>query len=144
MIILRTLGEKLEYYSKAVLRIGISIVFLWLGVLQLTDSQLWKEYVPDIIIGIIANPELLVVINGTVHIVLGTLLLAGGFTRITAWALSANLIIILLGIGYDIIGILTLGMLAGTISIAMTSNDPLRIDNRIRLFRKKKDPISFD
>jgi len=133
----------MEYYAPSLLRIGLALVYLWFGISQITSPLLFTQYVPDFISGVIENSELVVFITGIIVAILGLLLLLGLLTRIITWILVIHMIIVILGIGYNSIGIKTFGIIIGTITIAMTRNDPLRLDNRIR-FGKKKDLISFD
>ena len=143
MIVLKTLGEKLEYYSSSILRIGLAIVYLWFGISQIMSPLLFTQYIPDFISALIENSELIVFITGILVSLLGLLLLLGLVTRIIAWILVIHTIIVLTGIGYNSMGVQSFGILIGTITIAMTRNDSLRLDNRIK-FGKRKDSISFD
>jgi uncharacterized membrane protein YphA (DoxX/SURF4 family) len=143
MIVLKTLGERLEYYAPTVLRIGMAAIFLWFGIAQVMSPGQWTSQVPEIIAGFAENTELTVFLAGIAEIILGGMLLLGVLTRIVSWILVALTAVILSGIGYNSDGVMAFSMLIGMLTVAMTRNDPLRIDNRIR-WGKKKDPISFD
>ena len=143
MIVLKSLGERMEYYAPSLLRMGLALVYLWFGISQIMSPLLFTQYIPDFLTALLDNSELIVLSSGIIVSLLGLLLLLGLMTKIVAWILVFHMIIVLNGIGYNSMGVKSFGILIGTITIAMTRNDSLRLDNKIK-FGKKKDVISFD
>ncbi len=85
---LQTHGKE---YAPIVVRLGVSAVFLWFGVMQLLKPDNFTRYLPEFLYG---QPysQTLVLLNGGFEIVFGLLLLAGLFTRLAAFLLGFHLL----------------------------------------------------
>src|SRR3989344_7748252 len=112
----------LKKYAPIVIRIGISLVFLWFGIYQLINPESFLGYVPQAIyehsiemshehslqfFHNIPKPSIHVLImgNGIFEVIFGGLLLIGLFTRVSALLLSLHLAVIMFSIGYNDIGV---------------------------------------
>lgn len=125
--------ENLSQYSKILVRITISLVFLWFGINQIFLPDSFIGYLPNFIL---ANDyaKTFVIFNGVFELVLGTLLIIGLFTRITALILAFHLFIIAINLGYNDILVRDLGLAFVTLSIFVGGEDKWCID----YWRKKK------
>jgi uncharacterized membrane protein YphA (DoxX/SURF4 family) len=116
-------------FAPSVLRIGISLVFIWFGLQQLTDAALWLGYVPDAIVAIShVSITTLVHFNGAFELIFGLALLAGLFTRTTALLLALHMIDIVIIVGYTSIGIRDFGVAVATIAIFLYGADAISLD----------------
>ncbi len=113
-----TLSEKARLYAPAVLRIGISLVFLWFGTQQLINTNQWVGLIPESLTNVInISTSTLVHFNGSFEIVFGLALLFGFFTRITSLLLALHMFHIMLTVGYSAIGVRDFGVAIATTAV---------------------------
>ena len=124
----------LEKYSKPVLRIGISLVFLFFGSQQLTNNSSWQGFVPDFALILGLTAEKIVMFNSIFELSFGLLLLFGIYTRIVALFLSIHLFIISFSLGFNDLGMRDFGLAIATFVVFMNGNDNLSLGN---IFTKK-------
>ena len=79
----------MEYkeYGPIVLRISLSLVFLWFGLTGVFNTEQFLGYVPEFAYSFPISIENIVILNGVFEIILGILLIAGLFTRVVAFVL---------------------------------------------------------
>ena len=124
----------IEHYKKhapSILRIGISLVFIWFGVSQLINPGNFLGYVPGWSLNIM-SPLLTIMLNSIYEIIFGILMLLGLFTRLSALLLSIKLLIIILPTGYNDIAVRDFGLLISAVSVVLNGPDQLSIDSRRR------------
>jgi len=124
-----------KQYVPLVLRIGLSFVFLWFGVNQVIDPIAFQSYVPELVYtedGLHIDAVRVVLLNGIFEIVLGLLLIAGLFTRVTALIMGLHLISIIIALGYNEIAIRDVGLLCITIALVLHGPDRFSLDAKIR------------
>ena len=124
--------EKYRLYAPVIVRIGMSLVFLWFGFNQLVDSQSWLGWLPDWAYALPLGPLTLIFLNGLFEVILGGLLLAGLFTRIVAILLSLHLIGIAIAVGYNDVAIRDAGLSLATFSVFLQGPDMLCLDTKWR------------
>lgn len=118
-------------YAPAVLRVGISLVFLWFAFQQLTDTGTWTGFVPDIVVSLSGvSAETLVLFNGVFEMVAGLALLVGFYTRLSATLLALHMFHLLFIVGYSAIGVRDFGIAVATLSIALVEADRWTLDRR--------------
>jgi len=122
-------------YSKIILRVGLSLVFLWFGFSQLIDAESWTVFVPEVALNFGLSAGNIVFLNGMAEVVLGLLLILGIFTRASALILSLHLFGISFGLGYNAIMIRDLGLAIATFSVFLSGRDKWCLDNK--LFKSK-------
>ena len=135
-------------YAPVVVRIGISLVFLWFGLHELTDAASFVGWLPDFITNphgmmmggmqmmhVNFTPLRFVYGNGIFEVVFGLLLLLGLFTRVSAFLLGIHLLGIAFSIGYNEIGVRDFGLTLATFSIFLYGADIWCLD------RKRKKSI---
>ena len=144
--------KKLKQYAPILIRISISLVFLWFGISQVINPESFFGYIPQWIyphsVEIIhehalqsmhnfpLTPHLIIMSNGVFEIIFGFLLLLGLFTRLDALVLSLHMILIILNIGYNDIAIRDLGLLMATISIVLYGPDKWCLDKKRKKWNK--------
>lgn len=109
-------------------RIGISFVFLWFGYSQLMHPENFVSWIPKEAERILAQPTILVILNGAFEMSFGLLLLIGVYTKIVALALGVHLALITASIGLTEIGVRDIGLTLATLSIALAKPDKLTVD----------------
>lgn len=125
--------EKNQKYGSVIIRIGISLVFLWFGISQLYDPSSWTAFVPDYATNMIpVAATTLVFLNGLFEVVFAGLLITGFFTRISALLLALHMAHIITVVGYNEIAVRDFGIFMGALSVFFTGPDFLTIDNRIK------------
>jgi len=112
-----------EEYGKIILRIGISLVFLWFGLNQIFDSESWTSYVPQFMDKFGIPPEIVILLNGILETAFGLLLLFGIFTRVASLILAIHLFFITLTLGYNEIAVRDLGLTFATLAVFFNGTD---------------------
>jgi uncharacterized membrane protein YphA (DoxX/SURF4 family) len=120
---------KLENYSKEILRIGITLVYIWFGLSQLITPSSWIGYLPTWIYSIPIDITYFIYVNGGIEIILGILILLGFKVRILALILSLHMLLIMFHLGYNDILIRDFGILIGTFVIYLNGTDKWCLGN---------------
>ena len=116
--------------SKAVLRISLALVFLYFGISQLISQDRWIGFIPDFVANIV-NSEIMVVINGSLEVILGSLMLLGFFVRPVALILSLHLFIIAVSIGFSPTGVRDFGLSMSTLAVFLNGSDKYCLQERL-------------
>lgn len=124
--------KKTKQYSPIILRIGLSLVFLWFGFNELFDTATWLSYIPPWTNDLPIGPITLVLINGGIEAVFGILLLLGIFTRFSAGILAIHHLFILVILGYNEIAIRDFGLFAALIAVFLFGKDKWCLDSKVK------------
>jgi uncharacterized membrane protein YphA (DoxX/SURF4 family) len=124
--------KELEKYSKPVLRIALSFVFLYFGISQISSPFVWTGFVPDFVVNMGIGAESVVIMNGVLEILLGSLLLLGFFVRISSGILFLHLIVIASSIGFNPLGIRDFGLAFATLAVFLNGYDWLCLGRKFR------------
>lgn len=119
---------KLSMYAPVVVRVGISLVFLWFGTSQVGDPESWTRLLPDWTASLPFAAETLIKFNGGFEILFGTLLLLGLYVRPVALLLALHLFHVVSVVGYNGIGVRDFGLALATTSIFLHGSDHLTLD----------------
>ena len=134
-------------YSVDIVRIAVSLVFLWFGINQLVNPESFLGYLPQWLYtqqGMMGHMRLvqvpdfsytLIMLNGIFESIFGFLLLAGFFTRIAAFLLSLHLFGIAFSLGYNDIAVRDFGLALATASLIFSGAGELSLDNKLRSWR---------
>jgi uncharacterized membrane protein YphA (DoxX/SURF4 family) len=123
------LSEKMKMFAPAVLRIGLSLVFLWFGTEQILHTSMWTSLIPGWITSLSGmSAATLVHCNGAFEIVFGLCLMAGYYTRVTALLLALHMFHIALTVGYSSIGVRDFGLSLATTSVFLYGADFWSLD----------------
>ena len=126
------MADKREIAARIV-RIGMSLVFLWFGLNQLFQPDNFMGYLPSFILASdLAKQAIL--LNGAFNVVFGGLLLAGLFTRLVSVFLVLHLLSISVSLGYNDVMIRDIGLMFATASIYFSSPDKWTLDKRRRKY----------
>jgi len=128
--------KKLRPYGPSVVRIGLSIVFLWFGIMQILHPEIFVAWLPQEVSIIPLQLTTFVLLNGIFETVFGTMMILGIFTRLSSLLLGLHLAGITLTIGFTEIGIRDFGLTIATLSIFLTGPDKLCLE---KLFPKKEN-----
>lgn len=105
-----------------VLRMGLAAMFLWFGFSQLMDGVNWVSWVPEWAPALLnIPPAMIVLLNGTLEVVLGTLIAVNILTVPAALILALHLAVIVFDIGFSAIGVRDFGLMAATFALAAFS-----------------------
>ena len=125
-----TFFEKIKPYSPILVRYGIGLVFLLMGLDQLIHADWWTSYFPTNLpfnIPVVSA----VFYNGIFDLSIGILLIVGFLTRVISIVASLHLVSIIYYLGYNDISIRDIGILLATISIFAHGPDQLCLDKKI-------------
>ena len=133
------LNTRARAAAPTVVRVGVSLVFLWFGSQQLMDANAWAGLIPNWVLTLVPlSAQSLVRFNGSFEVVFGCALLVGIFTRITALLLALHLFHIMTVVGYNDIGVRDFGLSMATLSVFLYGSDPLCLENWLK--RSANDP----
>lgn len=124
------MNTTLTIRGTTVLRIGISLVFVWFGTQQLLSADMWIGFIPEWVIKLSpVSATTLVHFNGALEVVFGTALMLGFFTRISALILALHMSHITFLVGYDSIGVRDFAISVAAFSIFFNGADPFSLDH---------------
>ena len=119
----------MKSWAPCVLRIGISLVFLWFGFQQLNNTEMWTGLIRDYATNISGlSAFTLVTVNGAFEMVFGLILLLGIYTRLAAALLALHMIHIVITVGYSAIGVRDFAITIATITIFLNGMDCCGLD----------------
>ena len=136
---MENLFNRCQIFAPVLLRIGLSLVFLWFGFNQFFNPEMFLGYVPQQV-AMLMYPFMqshhlllvysaeqaslrLIMFNGIFEVILGMLLLLGLFTRITAGLLALHLLSIAVSLGYNDVMIRDGGLMIALVSIVLHGPD---------------------
>lgn len=122
-------------YAPLIVRVGVSLVFLWFGLQQLTDPSSWLGWLPTYALSLPISPLNLVYLNGAFEAIFGLLLISGLYTRLAASLLALHMAHIISVVGYGEIGVRDFGIFMATVSVALRGKDNFSLDS---FFLEKK------
>jgi putative oxidoreductase len=133
------LNTKAKNLAPIVLRIGLSLVFIWFGYQQLAHVNAWMGFIPDWVLNVApVSAETLVYFNGSFEVVFGLCLLFGFFIRISALLLALHMINITLTVGYDSIGVRDFGLAIASISMFLLGESAFSVDSYLKNRKQAK------
>lgn len=119
-----------------ILRVGLAITFLWIGVLIFKQPEAWGGYLMPWAAGLLPIPiEEAMLGTAVLDILIGIFLLFDYFVWLAALAGIVHLIIVLTVSGVTDITVRDIGILAATIAL-MTDSLPEIFVNKIKFWSK--------
>ncbi len=122
--------ERLKQYAPCMVRISVSLVFLWFGLNQIFDAESFLGYLPEFATKLPLQPMIVILGNGIFETIFGLLLILGLLTRLSALLLGLHLIGIIVSLGYNEIAVRDFGLMMATLSICLYGNDKLCLGKR--------------
>jgi uncharacterized membrane protein YphA (DoxX/SURF4 family) len=132
------MGGKATALAPVVLRFGMTALFLWFGLSQVTNPVGWTSWLPQWTSTLPLAPQMIVLLNGGFETVFGILLGVGFFTRWVALLLALHLFLIAYEIGYNDIGVRDFCLAIATVAVALYGSDIYTFDH----MRAKSPQIS--
>lgn len=103
-----------------ILRVGLSITFLWIGILILKDPQGWGGYIQPWLLSLLPlSVSHIMYSTAILDITIGVLLLIDYFTWQAALVGALHLVIVLMASGINAITVRDIGLLAGCLALFM-------------------------
>ena len=116
-------------YSIPIIRISLALVLLWFGIDEIINPENWFGYVPSWLSNVLPL-DLFFILNGTLEIVVGFLLLIGLKTRIVAFIAALHLLSITVVVGYNDVGVRDFGLTMMAVSLIFSGAGVLSLDNK--------------
>ncbi len=118
-----------------ILRVGLAITFIWIGVLILKDPESWIGYVQPWAIKLLPAPaSQILFITAILDILIGVLFLIDWLTWLAALLGALHLVIVLTVSGITDITVRDIGLLTGCLAI-MIESLPINIKNKFNLVK---------
>lgn len=122
---------EIKRFAPILLRISLSLVFLWFSLNQFFFPEQFISYIPNFITNLTGLSAItIVLLNALFEFIFGMLLLTGLYVRTSAFLLGIHLIGITFSIGYNQIAIRDFGLALATLSVAMFGNDSWCLDKK--------------
>lgn len=120
-----------------ILRVGLAITFLWIGILILKQPEAWGGYLQPWAMKLLAVPiEQAIIGTAVLDIVIGLFLLVDTFTWLAALIGAIHLIIVLTVSGITDITVRDIGLLAAVLAL-MADSLPKNFTNKINSLKDK-------
>ena len=127
--------NKYQEYSQIILRIGLSLIFLWFGLTNIFNGKVLINYLPSFAYSLPIGPLTILLINGIFEVFFGLLLIIGLFTRITSLILTLHLLMIVSFLGYNDIAVRDFGLALATLSIFFHGADKWCLDKKRKMLK---------
>ena len=112
----------MKSYAYNILRVGLAITFLWIGILILKDPLAWGGYLAPWAANLLPIPlEQAMIGTAVLDIVIGIFLLIDVWTWLAALVGAIHLVIVLTISGINAITVRDIGLLAGVIALAVSA-----------------------
>ncbi len=122
--------------SFQILRVGLAITFLWIGVLIFKNPEAWGKYLQPWAAGLLPIPLAQVMIGTAIlDITIGVLLLVDNLTWLAALFGAIHLVMVLMVSGITDITVRDIGLLVGMLAI-MIDSLPQPIIRQITFLKK--------
>jgi len=115
---------------KVILRIALSLVFIYFGLQQVISPDSWTSFIPHFLTTSFLSANNLVMMNAFGELVLGLMLLFGIYTRFSSILLSIHLILISFSLGLSPIGVRDFGLAIATFVVFLNGPDSYCLDNK--------------
>ncbi len=113
----------MKKYAPLVLRLGMSLVFIWFGSSQLMNPDAWTVWLPPSLSSLPIGAMNLILLNGTFELIAAILLLLGVYVRPVALLLALHMIGITSMVGYNDVGVRDFGLLASCLAVSLQGPD---------------------
>lgn len=101
-----------------VLRVGLGITFLWIGVLIFRDPEFWSGFLQPWVANLLPiSVESAMISTAILDVLVGLLLLVDVLTLVAALVATIHLTIVLITVGIDVVTVRDIGLLAGTLAL---------------------------
>ena len=119
-------------YAPIVLRISLSLVFLWFGFTSVFNYETLVGYLPEFAYSLEISLQSIMLLNGIFEIVLGILLIIGLFTRVVAFILFLHTLGIMFSLGYNAVAVRDFGLALATFSVFLHGADKWCFDKKLK------------
>lgn len=119
-------------YAQIILRISLSLVFLWFGLTSIFNHEVLVGYLPEFSYSFGISLQNIMLLNGIFEIVFGILLLIGLFTRVVAFVLFLHVLVIMFSLGYNDVAIRDFGIAFATLAVFLNGADKWCLDKKLR------------
>ena len=108
-----------------ILRVGIAITFIWIGILIFREPEAWGGFLQPWAVNLLPVPLREAMIGTAIlDIAIGTFLLIDILTWLAALLGAFHLAIVLTTVGIDVVTVRDIGLLAATIALTITAWPP--------------------
>jgi uncharacterized membrane protein YkgB len=105
-----------------ILRVGIAITFLWIGVLIFQNPEAWGSYLAPWLVKMLpVSVKMVMLSTAVLDVVLGFFLLINSHVWLAGLVGSIHLILVLISSGINEGTVRDIGLLAGMIALAVDS-----------------------
>ena len=119
-----------------ILRVGVAITFLWIGVLIFKSPETWEGYMQPWAVNLLPIPIREALLSTAVlDIAVGVFLLIDSFTWIAATIGALHIVSVIVVSGITDITVRDLGLLAAAIALAIDAL-PVNIYDKIKSWKK--------
>jgi uncharacterized membrane protein YphA (DoxX/SURF4 family) len=107
--------------ARHILRIGLGITFLWIGLLIFRDPEGWTGFLRPWVANLLPAPREAIQLTAVFDFLLGVFLLANFFTTLAAALAAIHLLLVLIVSGINDITVRDIGLLAAALALGWLS-----------------------
>lgn len=130
--------EGLKEHSPIFLRISMGLMYLWFGIQQFINPELFFGFIPKYANAFPLSTLMTVYLNGAFEILFASILLLGIFVRSSALILSLHLYVISFSLDYGGIMVRDIALATALFVIFLHGSDKWCLDNLLEKFKKRK------
>lgn len=116
----------------AILRWGLTLVFLYFSFQQMINPAAWADLVPKFLTSSFLSANNFVMLNAILELTLGLFLALGIYTRFSSLILSVHLFFIALSMGFTPTAVRDFGLAIATLVIFLNGPDRYTIDWNVK------------
>jgi uncharacterized membrane protein len=122
-----------------IVRVGIAITFLWIGILILQNPELWSGYIQPWVRDLLPLPAVTIMIATAIFdLIVGFFLLVDFWTWIFSLLAAGHIAMVLAVSGIDVVTVRDIGLLAASVAIFVDAPHPVFRLGNTALGNKKK------
>ena len=119
--------DNLKKYVPFFLRVGLGLIFLWIGLQEIFHPRNWMRYIPAWL-HTTTGIDVFLYILGLINFIIGILILIGMFTRISTFIACLQLFGVIVTVGYGAIAVRDFGLLMMAISLLILGPGKFSVD----------------
>ncbi len=127
--------------GQIILRVSLSLLFLWFGINQIYSPSDWAGFVPNFLANLLPANSI-VTINGSFEILFGLMMLSGFYLRFSSFLLGIHLMGIASSLGFSSLAIRDYGLPLATLSLIFFGPDKFCLDEKLKNQKEATPAIS--
>ncbi len=110
----------MKHYAYHILRIGLAVTFIWIGVMIVSNPAAWTGYIQPWARSLLPGPiEQVMFVTGIFDVIVGLVLLAGFKTWIASFLAAGHIAVVMITSGINEVTVRDIGLFAAALALAI-------------------------